>query len=81
MSRSVLKQFKRVLTIRNALSCGFTPTEINNLPVLERQEYLSKIPKMKNLSFWITVNSIVLVIPFVLGIIGFWAILNYFRKC
>ena len=44
--RKVLKLFKQILTIRKALTCKFTTTEINNWQVLELQEYLSE--KLEN---------------------------------
>jgi hypothetical protein len=76
---SVLKSFRQGLTMRNALTCGLTKTEIFNYSVPDFKKFLSNRPSNnKSPILWMTISFIVFVSPFIVGLLGFWIILKLF---
>lgn len=62
--RTILKSFRQGLTMRNALTCGLTKTEIFSYTVPELQKLLSDRPKNdKNPIVWVTISFVVFATP------------------
>ncbi len=76
---SVLKSFKQGLTMRNALTCGLTKTEIFDYLVPELQKFLSNRPSNnKNPILWMAISFMVFLTPFVVAFVGLWTIIKLF---
>lgn len=76
---SVLNSFRQGLTMRNALTCGLTKTEIYNYSVTDLKTLLSNRPSNNKSPFlWMTISFIVFISPFIVGLLGFWTILTLF---
>lgn len=74
---SVLKSFRQGLTMRNALSCGLTKSELFALSVADLKAFLSNRPNTHKSPFlWLIISSLVFISPFIVGILIFWAILQ-----
>lgn len=76
---NVFKSFKQGLTMRNALTCGLTKTEIFNYPLPELQKFLSDRPSNdRNPILWMTISFMIFATPFAIGILGLWTIIKLF---
>lgn len=77
--KSVLKSFRKGLTMRNALTCGLTKKEIFNFSVTDLQQFLSNRPSNNKSPFlWMTISFIIFISPFVFGLLGIWTLLKLF---
>lgn len=77
--RSILKAFKQGLTMKNAVTCGLTKTEMYELPVTELRNILSNKPgSNRNPFVWMAISLLVFAFPFVIGILSIWTIVNLF---
>lgn len=79
--KSTLTAFKKGQTMRNALTCGLTKTELSNLTVSEIREKVSNQSSgNKNAFLWSIISLIVFFLPFFIGIIALIGILNLIGK-
>ena len=74
---SVLKSFRRGLTMNNALTCGLSKTEIYKLSILDLRQLLSNKPKSnKNPYLWMLLSFLTFLTPFAVGLFFVWTILT-----
>lgn len=73
--KTVLKSFKKGLTMRNALTCGLSKAEIFQFPLVDFQDFLSNKPSNnKNPYVWMAIGFSVFISPFVIAFLSFWGI-------
>ncbi len=76
--KSVIKSFKKGLTMNNALTRGLTQNEIYNYKVYEFKEFLSDQPnKNKSLLLWMILSIIVFMFPIILFVLVIYEIIIY----
>ncbi|MBE0392211.1 hypothetical protein HNQ02_003154 [Flavobacterium sp. 7E] len=77
--KSTLKAFTNGRTMRNALTCGLTKSEICNLTVAAiRAKVSNQNNTNKSFLLWSTISLIIFFLPFVLGGIVLIEIINLF---
>lgn len=76
--KSTIQAFRRGLTMRNALTCGISKSELLNFGVKEFKTRISNQPNTnKKLNNWMIISLVIFLMPFVLGISGIWAVLYF----
>lgn len=76
---TVFKSFQKGLTMRNALTCGLTKSEIFQFSLLDFQNFLSnRASNNKNPYVWMAVSFTVFISPFVIALLSVWVILRFY---
>ncbi|MGO4294316.1 hypothetical protein [Chitinophaga sp. RAB17] len=76
---STLKAFKQGLTMKNAVTCGLTKTEMYQLPVADLRNIWSNRAGNNNNPFvWMAISLCVFALPFVIGTLSIWIIITLF---
>lgn len=79
--KSTIKSFEKGLTMRNALTCGITKTEINNLTIQELRNKVSNQTKInKKFINWSIISLIVFFLPFLSLVIMSITVINLIQN-
>lgn len=74
---NVLKAFRRGLTMNNALTSGLSKSKIYRLSVSDLRQRLSNHPKSdKNPFAWMFISLLVFLMPFVVGLLAVWGLIQ-----
>jgi hypothetical protein len=80
-NKSTLIAFEKGLTMRNALTSGMTKAELSNLTITELRLKVSNLNREnKNSITWSIISLIVFFLPFLIGGITLFGIINLIVK-